>query len=103
MILVFVVVAVVVVFAVAATAVGRGGGLEAAEPDLVWPWLPAQRVFAEDIDSLRFAVGFRGYRMDQVDEVLTRLGNEIAVRDERIAELEQLVAEQPPSQSSPPR
>ena len=27
-------------------------------------------ISADDLDSVRFAVGFRGYRMDQVDDVL---------------------------------
>jgi DivIVA domain-containing protein len=38
---------------------------------------------------VRFAIGLRGYRMDQVDDVLDRLGRELAARDDRIAALEQ--------------
>ena len=38
---------------------------------------------------MRFAVGLRGYRMDEVDDVLDRLAVEVAERDARIAELEQ--------------
>jgi DivIVA domain-containing protein len=89
---VFVVVAVVVVFAVAAVAMGRGGGLEAADLDLVRPSLPDGPMSAEDLDSMHFAVGFRGYRMDQVDAVLDRLGRELTDRDARIAELEHRLA-----------
>jgi DivIVA domain-containing protein len=88
----FVVVAVIVVFAVAAVAMGRGGGLGATESDLVQPSLPAGPVSADDVDSVLFAVGFRGYRMDQVDDVLNRLSNELTERDARIAELEQRLA-----------
>ena len=88
MVIVFVVVAVVVVFAVAATAVGRGGGLDAADPDLVVPWLPDHDITPEDVAAIRFAVAFRGYRMDQVDDVLQRLGEELTARDQRIADLE---------------
>ncbi|HEY9375686.1 MAG TPA: DivIVA domain-containing protein [Jiangellaceae bacterium] len=88
MLVVFVVVAVIVVFAVAAVAVGRGGGLAPAAPDLVRPSLPDGPVSADDVDSVRFAVGFRGYRMDQVDDVLDRLADEITERDSRITELE---------------
>ncbi|AIY01483.1 hypothetical protein ART_1884 [Arthrobacter sp. PAMC 25486] len=41
-----------------------------------------------DVDRLRFSLGLRGYRMDQVDEVLDRLRDELAARDARITELE---------------
>ena len=41
---------------------------------------------------MRFAVGVRGYRMDEVDDVLDRLSVEVAERDARIAELEQRLA-----------
>lgn len=87
MLVVFVVAAVAVVFAVAAVAMGRGGGLDAAERDLVAPALPDGTVSADDLQTVRFAVAFRGYRMDQVDEVLDRLGEELAARDARITEL----------------
>ena len=92
MLVVFVVVAVIVVFAVAAIAVGRGGGLGPAESDLVRPTLPDGPVSADDVESVLFAVGFRGYRMDQVDDVLDRLGRELTERDSRITELERLLA-----------
>lgn len=100
MVIVFVVVAVVVVFAVAATAVGRGGGLEAADPDLVVPWLPDHDITPEDVAAVRFAVAFRGYRMDQVDDVLQRLGEELTARDQRIAALEGSRLEPPPPPES---
>jgi DivIVA domain-containing protein len=89
---VFIVVALVVVFVVAAAAVGRGGGLDPVESDLVRPSLPAGPVTADDVESVHFAVGFRGYRMDQVDDVLDRLGDELTNRDARIAELERRIA-----------
>ena len=40
------------------------------------------------VDGLRFAWRFRGYRMDEVDDVLDRLVDELEARDARIAELE---------------
>lgn len=40
-----------------------------------------------DIDQLRFAVGLRGYRMDQVDQVLDELRDQIAAKDRRIEDL----------------
>ena len=100
MVIVFVVVAVVVVFAVAATAVGRGGGLDAAGPDLVVPWLPDHDITPEDVAAVRFAVAFRGYRMDQVDDVLERLGEELTARDQRIAALEGSRLPPPPAPES---
>lgn len=92
MFVVFVVTGVVVVFAVAAVAVGRGGGLDPVESDLLRPSLPSGPISADDLDSVRFAVGFRGYRMDQVDDVLNRLGDELTERDARISELERRLA-----------
>jgi DivIVA domain-containing protein len=89
---VFVVTGVVVVFAVAAVAVGRGGGLDPVDSDLLRPSLPSGPISADDLDSVRFAVGFRGYRMDQVDDVLNRLGDELTERDSRISELERRLA-----------
>ena len=49
--------------------------------------LPAQ-VEPSDVDRLRFAVGLRGYRMDQVDQVLDELRDQLAARDRQIAELD---------------
>ena len=45
-----------------------------------------------DLDDLRIAVALRGYRMSDVDDVLDRLGAELAERDARIAELETALA-----------
>jgi DivIVA domain-containing protein len=99
---VFVVVAVVVVFAVAAVAVGRGGGLSPVDPDVVRPALPESPMSADDVESLHFAVVFRGYRMDQVDDVLDRLGRELTERDDRIIELESRLTTAD-SESTPPQ
>jgi DivIVA domain-containing protein len=79
----------VVVFAIAAVAAGRGGTLGEVFPDRPDLSLPPDRpVRAGDLDALRFSVGFRGYRMDEVDEVLDRLTSELESRDKRMAELE---------------
>lgn len=40
------------------------------------------------LDDVRIDQAWRGYRMDEVDALVERLGAEIAVRDERIARLE---------------
>lgn len=42
----------------------------------------------EDVETLRFPLAVRGYRMADVDDALGRLGAEIAERDARIADLE---------------
>jgi DivIVA domain-containing protein len=98
-----VVIVALVLFAVAAVATGRGGSMADFPPDGVPRNLPDDRpVFRGDIDLIRFDLGLRGYRMDQVDEVLDRLASEIEARDARIAELTGAVhekAEQWPSSS----
>lgn len=40
-----------------------------------------------DVDHIRFALGLRGYRMDQVDQVLDELRDELAEKDAEIARL----------------
>lgn len=45
--------------------------------------LPDQ-VHAADIDGLRFDTALRGYRMDQVDEVLARLQRRIADLEDEV-------------------
>lgn len=47
----------------------------------------AEEVTARDIQDIRFAVGLRGYRTDQVDQVLARLSAAIEARDQQIADL----------------
>ncbi|MDJ1136694.1 cell division protein DivIVA [Streptomyces iconiensis] len=92
---------VVVVAAVTLAVVGSGdqsdrgasGGLQEAPPDLLDEPLPPDRpVSHADVAGLRLAVGVRGYRMRQVDDILDRLGAELAERDARIAELESALA-----------
>jgi DivIVA domain-containing protein len=48
--------------------------------------LPADAVPA-DIDDVRFSLGLRGYRMDQVDQVLDELRDQLAGKDAELAEL----------------
>ncbi|WP_321166885.1 DivIVA domain-containing protein [Arthrobacter sp. Leaf234] len=40
-----------------------------------------------DVDAVRFGLGLRGYRMDQVDEVLDRLSSALEARDATIRAL----------------
>lgn len=56
------------------------------------PVLLPQTLVPADVDKLRFSLGLRGYRMDQVDEVLDRLRDELAVNEQRIAKLEAALA-----------
>lgn len=89
MTLAFVLAALALVTVVALLAVGRLGELPEAQPDRPPLALPEDRVLvAEDVDAVRFAVGVRGYRMDEVDEVLDRLAAEVGERDARIAALQ---------------
>lgn len=94
---------VVVVAAVALAVLGSGdgrspdqpalGGLADAPPDQLDDPLPVHRqVDRADVDMLRLPMAARGYRMREVDEVLDRLGAELAERDARIAELESALA-----------
>ena len=84
----YVVVGVLVVIAIALLAVGRLGELPPPSHDREPLDLPHAPVGAIDVDAVRFAVGLRGYRMDEVDAVLDRLATEADNREVRIAELE---------------
>lgn len=73
---------------VALAAAGRVTTLPDAPPDRAPTGvLPPTEFETADIERLRFSLAFRGYRMDEVDDVLDRLTAELAVRDARIAEL----------------
>jgi DivIVA domain-containing protein len=77
-----------VMVAVALLAVGRLGELTPVTPDRAPLDVPDGPLEPDDVDAVRFAVGLRGYRMDEVDDVLDRLAADIAERDARIVELE---------------
>jgi DivIVA domain-containing protein len=77
-----------IVVAIALIAAGRGDAMAQAWSDRRYLSLPEDRsLTAEDLDSLRLALAFRGYRMEEVDDLLDRLGVEIAVRDAYIQRL----------------
>jgi DivIVA domain-containing protein len=88
----FLVVSLAVVVTATTLAVVGGGDREVlpdAPPDVLRTPLPRERaVTARDVEELRFAPALRGYRMEDVDDVLSRLALELAHRDERIASLE---------------
>ncbi|MEE1817077.1 hypothetical protein ACWEPZ_30080 [Streptomyces sp. NPDC004288] len=86
---------VVVVAAVTLAVVGGGDSEvlpEVAPEQLVDPLPAARPVDRTDVEALRLPVAARGYRMADVDDVLVRLGAELAERDARIAELEEALA-----------
>ncbi|MFJ1706491.1 DivIVA domain-containing protein [Kitasatospora sp. NPDC088346] len=79
----------VVVGGAALVALGGGGSLPEAERDRLAVRFPQDRPLnRQDVDGLRLPMALRGYRMDEVDDVLDRLAAELAGRDARIAELE---------------
>jgi DivIVA domain-containing protein len=81
-----------VVGLVAAVAAGRiAGGLDEPSSSLPGRGLPAGRVGVPDLERVRFSPALRGYRMDEVDDVLDRLTEELQVRDEELAELRRTV------------
>jgi DivIVA domain-containing protein len=49
--------------------------------------LPDGHLGRDDLLALRFDQGLRGYRMDQVDAVITRLTEELEDRDRQLASL----------------
>ena len=92
----FLVVALAVVVAAVTLAVVGGGEnavLPEAAPERLQDPLPLDRpVGRDDVETLRFPVAARGYRMSDVDDALTRVGAELAERDARIADLESALA-----------
>jgi DivIVA domain-containing protein len=95
---------VAVVSAVALAVLGDGGVLSDAEPDRLRDQLPDDRPLGRaDLDTLRLPIALRGYRMSEVDEVLDRLGVELAERDARIAELAAALAGAPASPRQKPQ
>ncbi|MEU6059982.1 DivIVA domain-containing protein [Streptomyces sp. NPDC047097] len=92
----FLLIAMVVVIAAVTLAVVGGGESEvlpeAAPEQLTDPLPPTRPATRADIEALRLPVTARGYRMADVDDVLGRLGAELAERDARIAQLEAALA-----------
>jgi DivIVA domain-containing protein len=88
----FALIVVLLIGAVAVVASGRWGAMADAYDDRPDTLVPARHALAaDDIRSARFAVGVRGYRMDEVDTLLERVASEVAERDRRIADLERAV------------
>ena len=63
-----------------------GGGFEQPPANLPPVLLPAQAA-PEDVDRVRFSLGLRGYRMEQVDQVLDELRDQLASQQREIDRL----------------
>ncbi len=66
---------------------GRGDPMADVEPDRASIGLPETDMTADDVADVRFATALRGYRMDEVDQVLDRLALELDRRDQQLARL----------------
>jgi DivIVA domain-containing protein len=101
-----VIVAVAVLFAIGAAVAVRRRELSPAGRDASDTRVPPQSMAMTptDVDSLRFGLAFRGYRMDQVDDALDRLREELRGRDEQLAALsaETVAARPRPRTWTPP-
>lgn len=62
-------------------------GLAAPVPNLP-PVLLPEHPEPDDVDRVRFSLGLRGYRMDQVDQVLDQLAVELKDKDQQIIDLQ---------------
>ncbi|MEV6509056.1 DivIVA domain-containing protein [Streptomyces sp. NPDC051642] len=85
----------VVVGAVTLSVIGGGDSAplpDAAPERLDDPLPPDRPVSHADIETLRFPLAARGYRMAEVDDALGRIAAELAERDARIADLESALA-----------
>jgi DivIVA domain-containing protein len=92
--LVLLLVLLAVIAGIAVVAAGRGGSLPAPDPDRSpRGTLPEGDVSRATVDGLRFTLALRGYRMDEVDDVLDRLLDELDRRGARLAEMESKAAE----------
>jgi DivIVA domain-containing protein len=90
-----------VLLVAAAVATHEGDVLVDSPPDDADVVLPDGPLQPEDIGQLRFGMVLRGYRMAEVDRVLSRFAQELAARDARIAELEGAPAVAAPPEPEP--
>jgi DivIVA domain-containing protein len=83
----FVLLALGAVAVIALLAAGKIGQLNDPVVDRYRQDPPNAPLAADDIADLRFATAIRGYRMDDVDEVLTRLTETLRLREAQLAAL----------------
>ncbi len=74
---------------IAAAAAAGGMGEMAKEPvrDTYRQPLPTRPLAPADLETFRFGITLRGYAMGQVDDLLDRMGDELAQRDAVIRSL----------------
>lgn len=84
---------VAILFAAGAIITHDGSILKDAPADGPDLRLPSGQLQPEDIPQLRFGMGLRGYRMEEVDEALDRVQRELTDRDVHIGQLQQALAE----------
>ncbi|MDQ1294215.1 MAG: hypothetical protein QG608_2098 [Actinomycetota bacterium] len=91
MTLFFTLLTVAVLGVVAAVAAGRiAVDLDDPVSSLPARGLPEGEIDATSLDDLRFSPALRGYRMEEVDEVMDRLRDELRRRDEELLRLGRL-------------
>jgi DivIVA domain-containing protein len=78
-----------VVYLLASAVFGRGEELGALPPGASPTRLPAGDLTGDDVRAVRFQQVVRGYKMSEVDWVLSKLGTEVDQLRARLAELEQ--------------
>src|ERR1700759_3977893 len=77
-----------VFFLIASAVFGRGEELAPLPPGASPTRLPVDGASGDGVRSVRFQQVFRGYKMSEVDWVLSRLGDEVDQLRARLAELE---------------
>jgi DivIVA domain-containing protein len=82
-----------VVFLLASVLFGRGEELAPLPPGASPTRLPADDLTSDDLKDVRFQLVLRGYKMSEVDWVLKRVGEELDDLRDRVADLEQQLAE----------
>ncbi len=81
---VFAIVVVLALGAIALVASGRGTPMAEEHDDRPDALVPATGVLGPaDLRRVRFSLTFRGYRMSEVDALLTRLASEMEERERR--------------------
>ncbi len=94
MLVVLVLAGLAVLAAVIAIAMGRGGELTEAHPDVPPLQMPTgRRLTGSDVRYLHLPHGLWGYQPEIADEALHRLAYALDERDARLAELERELAE----------
>lgn len=83
----FAVLAILVVGAAVMLASGRWGGLIEPVRDRRMYVNPHAPVSPLEADNIRFGIAFRGYRMDDVDEMIEALTETIRMREAQLAAL----------------